>query len=88
MTKKLDLRKHKAQIADRYRLRSKVMVRYGATTGGWVKVRDLSGKIITILKVNRKSLTVALRSGKQVSVFSIVTKGPFKVLPIPAEKAR
>jgi hypothetical protein len=62
------------------------MVRYGSVSGGWVKVVDLSGKIITILKVNKKSLTVALRSGPKVSVFTIVTKGPFKVIPILAEK--
>ena len=86
MSKKLDLRKCKVQIADRYRIRSKVMVRYGATTGGWVKILDLSGETVTILRVNEKSLTVALRSDVKVSVFNIVTKGPFKVLSILAEK--
>lgn len=82
----LDLRKCKVQIADRYRIRSNVMVRYGATTGGWVKIAKLSGKMVTILKVNQKSLTVALRSGAKVSVFNIVTKGRFKVLPVLGEK--
>ena len=84
----VDLRNHKPQIADRYRLYSKVMIRDGRVSGGWIKIRELSGKIITILKVNGKSLTVALRSGTNVSVFSIVTKGSFKVLPIKAEKLR
>ncbi len=84
--KTIDLRTHKVQIADRYRLKSKVMVRYGSVSGGWVKMRDLSGKIVTILKVNRKSLSVALRTGPKVSVFTIVTKGSFKVIPILAEK--
>ena len=86
MSKKLDLRKCKVQIADRYRIRSKVLVRYGATMGGWVKIVDLSGRTVTILRVNEKSLTVALRSDAKVSVFNIVTKGPFKVLSILAEK--
>lgn len=82
----MDLRKYKVQIADRYRIRSNVMVRYGVTTGGWVKIEKLSGKVVTVLKVNQKSLTVALRTGAKVSVFNIVTKGPFKVLPVLAEK--
>ncbi len=86
MSTKFDLRTHRVQIADRYRLKSKVMIRNGAKTGGWIRTRDLSGKIITILKINKKSLTVAMRTGSKVSVFSIVTKGQFKVLPIIAEK--
>jgi hypothetical protein len=88
MPKIIDLSKHKPQIASRYRLHSKVMVRYGTKTGGWVRIRDLSGKMITILRVNKKSLTAALRSGPRVSAFNIVTKGSFKVLPIIAEKLR
>jgi hypothetical protein len=89
MPKPIDLRKHKKiQIADRYIIKSKVLVRYGSKTGGWVRIRNLSGQIVTILKINKKSLTVALRSGPRVSVFTIVTKGPFKVLPIIAEKVR
>jgi hypothetical protein len=86
MAKRIDLRKHKVQIADRYRIQSKVMVRHGPTTGGWVKTVDLSGKIVTVLRVNDKSIAVALRSGKEVSVFTMVTKGSFKVLPIMADE--
>lgn len=86
MHKLLDLRHHKVQIADRYRLHSKVMTRDGAATGGWINYKDLSGQIVTILKVNQKSLTVALRKGRMVSVFNIVTNAKFKVLPIKAEK--
>lgn len=88
MPKLLDLLRHKVQIADRYIIRSKVMVRYGSKTGGWVRIRNLSGKVVTILRVNGKSLTVALRSRSRVSVFNIVSKGAFNVLPILAEKVR
>lgn len=86
MPKLFDLRSRKVQIADRYIIRSKVMVRYGAITGGWLRIRNCTGQIVTILRVNEKSLTVALRSGASVSVFTIVTRGPFKVIPVLAEK--
>jgi len=75
LSKRLDLRK------------SKVMIWSGAAAGGWVKSRDLSRKVATILKVNRESLAVAMRTGERVSVFSIVTRRPFEVIPVPAAKA-
>lgn len=88
MPKLIDLRKQKVKIAERYRIKCSVMTREGLISGGYVKVQDLSGKIVTVLRVNKKLITVALPSAKKVSVFNIVTKGPFRVMPIFAQKIR